>query len=65
MWYRTNIGGRLINLNKVQIIMLSGNQISFNIPYEITDSYESELEAEHAFNGLQLLLLGEPIKLKK
>ena len=45
--------------------MLSGNQISFNIPYEITDSYESELEAEHAFNGLQLLLLGEPIKLKK
>lgn len=59
MWYRTNTGERLINLENGNIIMLNGKQISFHIPHEITDTFETEREAKEAFEKLSVLLTGE------
>ncbi len=62
MWYRTNTGERLINLENGNIIMLNGKQISFNIPHERTDTFDTEKEALEAFENLGLRLLNDPFR---
>ena len=59
MWYRTNTGERLINLENGNVIMLNGKQISFNIPHEKTDTFDTEKEAQEAFEKLGLRLLND------
>ena len=62
MWYRTNTGERLINLENGNIIMLNGKQISFNIPHEIRDTFDTEKEAQEVFEKLGLRLLNDPFR---
>lgn len=62
MWYRTNTGERLINLENGNVIMLNGKQISFNIPHEKTDTFDTEKEAREAFKKLESILLNDPFR---
>ena len=62
MWYRTNTGERLINLENGNVIMLNGKQISFSIPYEKTDTFDTEKEAREAFKKLESILLNDPFR---
>ena len=62
MWYRTNTGERLINLENGNVIMLNGKQISFNIPHEKTDTFDTEKEAQEAFKKLESILLNDPFR---
>ena len=62
MWYRTNTGERLINLENGNIIMLDEKQISFNIPHERTDTFDTEKEAQEAFEKLVSRLLNDPFR---
>ena len=62
MWYRTNTGERLINLENGNIIMLNEKQISFNIPHERTDTFDTEKEAQEAFEKLVSRLLNDPFR---
>ena len=62
MWHRTNTGERLINLENGNIIMLNGKQISFSLPHERTDTFDTEKEAQEAFEKLVSRLLNDPFR---